>query len=209
MLKKVFCELREHAPFTFLGAITGILLFFFLKNIPYGISYKLFYTFHPLHVLLSAFVTTSMYKLHKSKPNIVKVILVGFIGSVGVATLSDSIFPFIGETILHFPHKEMHIGFIEKWYIVDPIAFLGIALAMWKPSTKFTHSGHVFLSTWASLFHIMMSLAGMAIGINIYFEILVLLFLAVWLPCCFSDIVFPLLFVKGHDLDCPCHCHKH
>jgi hypothetical protein len=25
------------------------------------------------------------------------------------------------------------------------------------------------------------------------------LFLAVWLPCCISDIVFPLLFVKSSD----------
>ena len=27
----------------------------------------------------------------------------------------------------------------------------------------------------------------------------VFLFLAVWLPCCTSDIVFPLLFTRGHD----------
>jgi hypothetical protein len=26
------------------------------------------------------------------------------------------------------------------------------------------------------------------------------LFLAVWLPCCISDIVFPLLFVKSGDV---------
>lgn len=209
MYKTIFKELREHAPFTFLGALSGILIFIFLRNLPESTTFKLFYIFHPLHVLLSAFITTSMYKLHKKKPNLIKLILVGFIGSVGVATLSDSLLPYIGETLLRFPHRELHLGFIEKWYIVNPIAFLGIALANSKPSTKFPHSAHILVSTWASLLHIMMSIAGMVIGLPLYFAVLFLLFLSVWLPCCFSDIVFPLLFIKGHDLDCPCHHHNH
>ena len=137
MYKEVFKELKEHAPFTFFGALAGILIFIFLKNIPNNISFNLFYVFHPLHVLLSAFITASMYKLHKEKPKISNIFLVGFFGSVGVATLSDSIFPFIGETLLHLPHRELHLGFIEKWYIVNPIAILGVALANFRPSTKF------------------------------------------------------------------------
>ncbi len=209
MLKTVLRELKEHAPFTFGGAILGIILVFFLKNLPESTNFKLFYIFHPLHVLLSAFVTTSMYKLHKKKPNLIKVFLVGFIGSIGVATLSDSILPYIGETILHFPHKELHLGFIERWYIVDPIAIFGVVLANRRPSTKFPHSAHIFVSTCASLLHIVMSMTGMVIGLPIYLETTFLLFLSVWLPCCFSDIIFPLLFTKGHDIDCPCHCHEH
>lgn len=207
MFNRVIHELKEHAPFTFGGAILGILLVFFLKDLPENFNFKLFYIFHPLHVLLSAFVTTSMFKLHKKNPNLVKVFLVGFIGSVGVSTLSDSVLPYIGETILHFPNKELHLGFIEKWYIVNPIAIIGVVLANFKPSTKFPHSTHIFISTCASLLHIVMSMSGMVIGIPIYLETTLLLFLSVWLPCCFSDIVFPLLFVKGHDTDCPCHQH--
>lgn len=209
MFKRVFHELKEHAPFTFLGAMSGILVFFFLRNIPSSMSFKLFYTFHPLHVLLSAFVTTSMYKLHKKKPNAFKVLLVGLIGSIGVSTLSDSILPFLGETMLRLPHRELHLGFIEKWYVIFPIALVGTLLASSKPSTKLPHSAHILVSTWASLFHIMMSISGMVISLPLYFAILFLLFLSVWLPCCFSDIVFPLLFIKGHDEDCPCHCHGH
>ncbi len=195
MYKEVFKELKEHAPFTFLGALAGILIFIFLKNIPNNISFNLFYVFHPLHVLLSAFITASMYKLHKEKPKISNIFLVGFFGSVGVATLSDSIFPFIGETLLHLPHRELHLGFIEKWYIVNPIAILGVALANFRPSTKFPHSAHILVSTSASLLHIMMSVGGI-ISIPLYFGILFLLFFSVWIPCCFSDIVFPLLFAK-------------
>jgi hypothetical protein len=59
----------------------------------------------------------------------------------------------------------------------------------------FPHAGHVLLSTWASLFHIIMALGG-SLNLFSYFVILPFLFIAVWVPCCVSDIVFPLLFVK-------------
>lgn len=199
MLFRVFKELKEHAPFTLLGAVLGVLTVFFLRKLPDNITFNLFYVFHPAHVLLSAFVTTSMYKLHKKDVNIFKILAVGLIGSIGVASLSDSILPYIGETILHFPHKELHLGFIEKWYIVNPLALIGITCAMLKPSTKFPHSGHIFVSTSASLLHIVMSLGLMMINTLLFFEITFLLFLSVWLPCCFSDIVFPLLFVSGKE----------
>ena len=205
MLKVVLRELREHAPFTFTGAVIGILVAIFLRNVPEKVTFNLFYIFHPAHVLLSAFITASMYKLHKSKPNIFKVFIVGLVGSIGVATLSDSLIPFLGETLLKLPHRELHLGFIEKWYIVNPIAILGITLANIKPFTKFPHSAHVFVSTSASLLHIMMSLGTVVLTIFLSFEIVILLFLAVWVPCCFSDIVFPLLFVSDEDKK-QCRC---
>lgn len=198
MYKIILKELKEHAPFTFMGSVLGISMVFFLRNLPEETKFNLFYIFHPLHVLLSAFITASMYKLHKKKPKLINLFLIGLIGSIGVATLSDSILPFLGETLLKLPHRELHLGFIEKWYIVNPIAILGIALASEKPATKFPHSAHILVSTSASLLHIMMSL-GSTISIPLYFGILFLLFLSVWTPCCFSDIVFPLLFAKGQD----------
>ncbi len=123
MFKTVVKELGEHAPFTFAGALSGILLFFLLRNIPYGVSYKLFYVFHPLHVLLGTFVTTSMYKLHKKNPNLFVLFLIGFVGPLAIATVSDSIIPFIAETLLRLPHRELHVGFIERWYIINRLRF--------------------------------------------------------------------------------------
>lgn len=207
MFKTVFKELGEHAPFTFAGALSGILLFFLLRNIPYNLSFKLFYVFHPLHVLLSTFVTTSMYKLHKKNPNLFVLFLIGFVGPLAIATVSDSIIPFIAETLLRLPHRELHLGFIEKWYVVNPIAFLGVIAAYYFPHTKFPHSAHILISTWASLFHVLMA-AGGSVSAVVYLGVLLMLFLSDWIPCCFSDIVFPLLFV-GHDAKCTCSCcHK-
>lgn len=65
-------------------------------------------------------------------------------------------------------------------------------------------AGHVLISTWASVFHVLMAI-GKDVSIVAYIAVLVFLFLAVWVPCCVSDIVFPLLFVKKKEE----HHHKH
>lgn len=195
MLKNILKELKQHSPFTLFGAITGIIIILFFYNIPPNISHDIFYTLHPMHVVLSALVTASIYKIYAKKVNPLILILVGYIGSIGIATLSDSIIPYIGEVLLNLPNKGIHLGFIEKWWLVNPLAFLGIAIAYFNPKTKFPHAGHVLLSTWASLFHIIMALGG-TIKLTLIFVVFIFLFIAVLIPCCLSDIVFPLLFVK-------------
>ncbi|MEW6686536.1 MAG: hypothetical protein AB1393_10085 [Candidatus Edwardsbacteria bacterium] len=205
MVKHILKELRAHAPFTFFGAVTGIIIMAFSLKLPYRISYNVFYVLHPLHVLLSALVTAAMYGLHeckrinanciKGKCNFWMLLVIGYVGSVGIATISDSIIPYLGEIMLKMPNRGIHIGFIEKWWLVNPLAIIGIVIAYFRPRTKFPHVGHVLISTWASLFHIIMALDG-SLNLFSYFVILVFLFLAVWVPCCVSDIVFPLLFVK-------------
>ena len=205
----ILTELKNHSPFTLFGAFTGIVLMLVFRNLQHDTSYRLFYVFHPLHVLLSAIVTTSMFELHTGTKKFFETVLVGFVGSVVIATVSDSLIPYVGELLLGMPinphgHEHAgfiesaHIGFIEGWYIVIPAAIVGIVIALIRPKTKFPHAGHILISTWASAFHILMAMGGQisllkAIGSFGF------LFLAVWLPCCFSDIVFPLLFVKSSD----------
>jgi len=198
MRKKVtviLAELKTHAPFTLFGALTGIVLMLVFRNISEDASFTLFYIFHPSHVVLSAMVTSSMFELHTKKPNFFFVLIIGYIGSIGIATVSDSLIPYVGEVLLGL-HGHPHIGFIEAWYIVNPAAVLGVLVAYFWPKTKFPHAGHVLLSTWASLFHILMAI-GSEISNFAIIMIFIFLFVAVWLPCCISDIVFPLLFVKS------------
>lgn len=189
-------ELRSHAPFTAFGTVTGIVIMaaFIQFRIPREVSSTLFWTMHPLHVLLSALVTTAMYRLHAGR-GIWQTVLIGYFGSVGIATLSDSLIPFAGEWLLDLPYRGIHLGFIEKWWLVNPLAVAGIALGYVISHTKISHAGHVLLSTWASLFHIIMAL-GTSISVVTMILIAVFLFLAVWIPCCTSDIVFPLLWIK-------------
>jgi hypothetical protein len=208
MIKQISKELKHHIPFTSFGALTGILVIFVSLKMPKNISYNIFYVLHPIHVVLSAMVTASIYKLHtcgrfnkkclKGQCNLWVLLFIGYVGSVGIATLSDSIIPFLGETLLNMPHRGIHIGFIEKWWLVNPLAVVGVIFAYFRPSTKVPHAGHVLLSTWSSLFHILMAV-GATLQWFSYIAIFVFLFLAVWIPCCLSDIVFPLLFVKDRS----------
>lgn len=200
MFKQILRELKHHAPFTTLGALSGILVMTLFRQIPSDVSSNIFYTLHPTHVVLSAFATASMYKIHKrghlkGKSKLLILLVIGYVGSIGIATISDSIIPYVGEILLRMPNREIHLGFIEKWWLVNPLAIIGVILAYFKPETKIPHMGHVLLSTWASLFHIIMSLGGKVIWFQ-YLYIFLFLFIAVWIPCCVSDIVFPLLFVK-------------
>lgn len=244
-VKHILAELKGHAPFTLLGAMLGVVFMLLIRSVNAADSYALFAIFHPFHVVLSAMVTASMFGLHSIKKRFVLVLIVGYFGSVGIATLSDIVIPHIGSHLLglHVPtHTELHhhklistnketatldkhnenahiqetehqkhrihLSFIEKWYIVNPAALLGILIAYLLPRTKFPHSGHVLISTLASSSYLLMNIRS-DITIAAATGIFATLFIAVWLPCCISDIVFPLLFVKSDlELIAPCKVHR-
>ena len=254
-LRQVLAELRHHAPFTILGAVTGLALMGLFLKLQNPGGHLLFAIFHPGHVILSAMVTAALYRRHRPQASFLVVLLVGYVGSIGIATLSDSVIPYLGEQVLGLdipahhelheqPHPEetpnhaehehqheevshlesaehhhtsgVHLGFIEEWYIVNPAALVGILLGFFTPLTRLPHATHVLVSTWASSAHMIMNTqseltAAIAAGI------IAVLFLAVWLPCCISDIVFPMLLVKGPGQPCrqstctcdPEHAHEH
>ncbi len=206
MLKRIAEELKGHVPFTALGAATGIIIIVVIvsANIPSWISQTLFYTLHPIHVVLSALTTTAMYMKY-GRSRIWVAVLIGWTGSIGIATVSDVIIPYLGGALLHVP-MEFHMPFIEEWWI-NLLALAGIAIGYWKQTTRIPHFGHVLLSTWASLFYL--TAFGIADWIPLLPFIFLFLFLAVWIPCCTSDIVYPLLFVrKGQALSLHIKEHK-
>ena len=265
--KHIWDEMICHLPFTAGGAVIGILFMLIFRNMGQETGNILFNIFHPAHVVLSAMVTSSLFLLHTKKKNFLIILLVGYFGAVGIATLSDCIIPFFGEEILnvsvpshaalhegehaeaghdehaihaeeaeedhaghdhaegfveseeqhehihdencsHSDHKHgLHLGFIEKWYIVNPAAFLGILIAWFLPSSRYPHAIHVLISTWASSSHMLMNTSA-EISVVILFGMFIVLLIAVWLPCCVSDILFPLLFVKG-DIVQTCRCTGH
>ncbi len=204
MLKLIADELRHHASFTALGSVTGIIIMIIvvLLNVPSQISQATFDILHPLHVILGAIVTTAMYKKH-SDGKIWITVLVGYSGAVGIATISDAMFPYLGGALLgikigfHIPFIEAEkVPFIglETWKLVNSAALLGILIGYLKPTTKLPHAAHILVSTWASLFYF--TAFGIAHWLPLLPFIFLFLFLAVWTPCCLSDIVFPLLFVR-------------
>lgn len=238
--KHILAELKGHVPFTLLGALLGIFLMLMFRSVSSTSSRTLFAVFHPAHVILSAMVTASMFKLHGAKKRFLLVLLVGYFGSVGIATLSDIVIPHVGTQVLglHLPaHLELyheqagsestehdhdehllgqederrehhiHLGFLKEWYLVNPAALLGVLIAFFLPRTKFPHAGHVLVSTWASSSYLLMNMQSeltVAVAVGIFAT----LFIAILVPCCISDIVFPLLFVEP-DLKLAEACPRH
>ncbi len=195
-MKLIYKELKSHVPFTIFGSLTGVavMLLMIHAQVPRQTSENLFEVLHPVHVLLSALVTTGMFRLHGSG-KILPTIIIGYVGAVGIATLSDCIIPYLGEWMLAMPNRGLHIGLFDEWWLVSLMAVAGIVIAYFWPRTKLPHAGHVLLSIWASLFH-MTSALGTDFDLTTILLTPVFLFLAVWIPCCTSDIIFPLLFPK-------------
>ncbi len=205
MKSAILKELKHHGPFTLLGAALGVAVVFLLQRIaPSAIDTEraesLFEFTHPLHVVLSALVTAAVYKNYRGRPRhsksgMLAVVLVGYFGSIGIATLSDCLVPYWAELMLGMENAQVHLGIVEMPVIINLAALLGIGAAFFSSQTHFPHGGHVLLSTASSLFHILRAQSGhfsFVEGVLISF----FLFIAVWIPCCLSDIIFPMAFTR-------------
>ena len=200
MKSELINEFKHHGPYTFAGAAVSVIImmairYFFPAALDTERALELFEFSHPLHVILSAMVTAAVFNKYwkaKSWKGIAVVILIGYVGSIGIATLSDCILPYWSERILGMD-AHLHLGIVEMPIIINLAALLGIGAALFSPKTGFPHAGHVLLSTMASLFHILHAHAG-TFSLMQGALVIVFLFIAVWVPCCFSDIAFPMLF---------------
>lgn len=193
----VLDELKHHMPFTLAASFSaGILvaIFYLVGRIP---SEELFEVIHPAHILVSAIATSAIY--WKNKKSIWRAILIGMSGAIIVGTLSDALFPFLAGNLFSL-HTHLHLPILEEPVLILGIAFLGSVLGMYSYLFRVSHLLHVFLSIFASLFYLLaFSIKLDAVGILL---ISGLVFLVVYIPCCISDIVFPLLFLNKPCLDC-------
>ena len=188
-------ELKHHLPFTLTSSLSACALvaILYLLNREYfvGIVSGLFEVMHPAHVFVSAMATAAIYwKYNKS---VVKTTFVGISGAILIGSLSDIIFPWVAGNLFSL-HTHFHLPIIEEPILIMGVALIGSVIGMSFGLFKFSHSIHVFLSIFASLFYLL----AFSVEMNVLSVLLIsfLVFLAVYIPCCISDIVFPILFVK-------------
>jgi len=194
-------EMQHHLPYTIWSVAIGLAIVGLLQFIAQvgGVNmsepaHGLFHIFHALHALFSAAATTAMFWKHER--DWLKAVLVGFTGTVGVCTISDVFLPYIAGTLLGVK-MSLHICILQHPMLVLPFVFTGILLGLLAQSEShslFSHSGHILVSSVASILYLI------SFGLNNWIHVLGLIFLymivAVVVPCCTSDIVFPLLLVK-------------
>jgi len=198
--RHILKELQKHLPYTIFSVAVGMVALALLtvlipdNNFPQA-SQNLFHVFHPLHMLFSATATTAMFWRHDRKE--LKAISIGFLGAVGVCGISDIFLPFIAGYLLNVK-MELHICIIAHPTLILPFVFFGIFMGFILPpvvqSTIFSHASHVLISGMASILYLVSF--GLTEWIPAGGMVFIYMVLAVMIPCCTSDIVFPLLLVK-------------
>ncbi|MEK6906580.1 MAG: hypothetical protein AABW81_03090 [Nanoarchaeota archaeon] len=191
-MSKILKELREHAPFTFLATVIAVILVIVIRMIiSIDIDLESFQAFHIMHIFISAITSAAIF--HKYKKNIFLSILIGVTASIIIGTISDVLIPFLGGNLLFFQTLLYIPIFKEPVMIILP-ALAGSLIGLIFTKTKISHFGHVFLSVFASLFYLL-SFSQEITMLQMIFATLIT-FIAVLIPCCAGDIIYPLLFVK-------------
>ena len=160
-----------------------------------------FHILHPLHVCLSAITTTAV--LWRFERRLAKTLLIGVFGSVIPCGLSDYVVPFIGGRILG-QQMQLHICLIEHPMLILPFLLLGLLAGLLfeghvSDHSIFSHGAHVFVSSLAALLYLAsFGFTGWMTDINLVFPVLLVVVIAVWVPCCISDIVIPISAIREY-----------
>ncbi|MBU2617059.1 MAG: hypothetical protein KKI07_00055 [Euryarchaeota archaeon] len=208
-LGHIWDELRHHVPFTAFSVCVALILLGIL-TMAFSLSkvqmseccHELFHVFHPVHILFSATATTAMFWRHERK--LLRAVIIGLIGSLGICGISDVFLPFLGGTVVS-TEMEFHWCLIVHPMTIVPFAIFGVLLGLvstdvvhGRGSTIFSHSSHVFISTMATMLYLMAF--GFTEWIPHIAETFLIIFLGVMIPCCTSDIIFPLLLSKSINI---------
>lgn len=204
-------ELLEHIPFSVSAVAIGLVFAGLICYLAPGVEsgpvhdhdhhgprlYTLFHLFHPVHMFFSAAATTGMFWRYDRNP--LKAVVIGMIGAIGVCGISDIVFPHLSLVIMG-KQTPWHICVMDHPAMVLPFAVVGVMVGLGAAagvarSTLFSHALHVLASTAASIFYLIAPLDPLS-WIDDLGRTFIFIILAVMVPCCLSDIVFPLLMSK-------------
>jgi len=218
--RQLAIELTHHLPYTIVGSLIAMVgvWWFSVQRLDAGQMDVLlrqarssFHLFHPIHICLSAIATTSLFWRHER--NILRAIFVGAWGTIIPCGLSDYIFPYIGGRLLG-QTMQLHICIISHPQLFFSFLALGILGGFWAEaqltsSHLFSHGAHVFVSSAASLLYLIsFGFTAWLTDVRFVFPVFLVIVVAVWVPCCISDIVIPAASVKI-PTDPNTHSHAH
>jgi len=210
--RPLISELVTHLPFTIFSVAVGLIFLGLITFVSRSTGQltgegevesliDLYHLFHPLHILFSAMATTAMFWRYDKKW--IKAAVIGILGSIGICGLSDIFIPYVAGFLLGI-HMKLHICIIQHPMLVVPFLFFGIVISFLIPneqkSTIISHTFHVLLSTMASILYLVGH--GLTDWIHIAGMVFIYTVIAVMLPCCTRDIIFPLLLVNKKGTAC-------
>lgn len=189
----IIFEIKQHSPFTLLAtfvAVGAVAAIKFSLNIT--ITDHAFHIIHPLHVIVSAITSAGIF--YKYRPKIIMSLFVGIISSILIGSLSDIFLPYLGAFIFQM-HPHFHLPVIEDTFLIIMAALIGSLAGALIKITKIPHLLHVGISVFASLFYILAYTD--TVSLTVFLLAILIVFIAVLIPCCISDIVMPLWLLKN------------
>jgi len=210
-------ELLAHLPFSIFATVGGMTLVAILTfigeplyedDLP-GAFRELFHIFHPIHMLFSGAATTAMFWQYERR--LLKALVVGLLGAILVCGASDILIPHLGGLVLGVD-MHLHLCILEHPMLVLPFTAVGVLAGFLASghivrATVFSHTVHVLISSSASLLYLVSF--GLEHWIHQAGWVFIFVIVAVVVPCCFSDIVFPLLVVTKEGEPPPLDSHHH
>ncbi len=189
---RVLQELAAHLPFSAAGTAVGVAIVWMLQGVAASGDDPM-WAFHPLHsvhVLLSAAATAAVFRGRGG--TVLRSSVVGAVGALGVCAVSDILLPHL-SSVLMGSAVHMHACLFEEPGLV--LAFCAAGLSAGIAAAGATglaglasHTLHVVVSAAASAWYIAAAVGDGWLGPQAFLFAMV----AVALPCCLSDIVFPM-----------------
>lgn len=206
-------EFAHHLPYTIVGSLVAMAAVWWFgtqhlngghATLLYAQARASFHLFHPLHISLSAIATTSLFWRHER--HVLRATVIGALGTIIPCGLSDYVFPYLGGLLLG-QTMELHMCIVDHPQLFFPFLALGIVGGFWAEerltgSHLFSHGMHIFVSSAASLLYLIsFGFTAWLTDVRFVFPAFVTIVLAVWVPCCISDIVVPAASVQAHGRD--------
>ena len=214
-LVKIMVEFYHHIRLSFFAVVLAMLVIAFWPTKVLGQELywivngemwnggMFFHLFHYPHITFAA--ATSLLTIYRFSTNIFLAIGVSLIFPVVLCTLSDILLPYLGAKLLGIT-MDLHLCIACNLPVVGFFLLAGIlagSFLCWIQScerrlfsiTLITHFAHEFVSAIASLVYL--------VGFGFYawqqylLTTLVLMLVAVILPCMMSDFFVPLLVTKS------------
>ena len=121
----------------------------------------------------------------------------GALGAIIPCGLSDYLFPYLGGRLVG-QTMELHMCLVDHPQLFFPFLVLGILAGFWAESRLtgshlFSHGAHVFISSTASLLYLIsFGFTAWMMDVRFVFPAFATIVLAVWIPCCISDVLVPV-----------------
>src|SRR5579885_509652 len=120
----------------------------------------LFHSFHFMHIIFAS--TGTLITYYRFSKNIIKGLVVGSLSAAVFCTLSDSVIPYIGGSLMGVD-MHLHICFFTELRNVLPFLFVGLfngyIMSRHHSSRQalfsvFSHFIHILISSFAAMFYL-------------------------------------------------------